>query len=70
LYNNSCFFLTEDWRHSEESVVEIMARLMAGCFSSLADCLYGGGEWTPSKGMAVAPAVPDVTLDTTAMGKY
>ncbi len=51
-------------------MVEIMARLMAGCFSSLADCLYGGGEWTPSKGMAVAPAVPDVTLDTTAMGKY
>ncbi len=44
-----------------------MAKVIFRCIS---DCLYGTGEWDPSKAVPAAPAVPEVTLDSTAMGTY
>jgi hypothetical protein len=42
-----------------------MAKILLSCIQ---DCFYGTGEWDPSKGVPVAPSVPDVTLDSSAMG--
>ena len=44
----------------------IMAQMIIKCIS---DCLYGTGDWDPHNAIPAAPPAPDVTLDSTAMGR-
>ena len=42
-----------------------MAQMIVKCIS---DCLYGTGDWDAHGAMPAATPMPDVTLDSTAMG--
>ena len=44
-----------------------MAQMIMKCIS---DCLYGTGDWDPQNALPAVPPAPDVTLDSTAMGKH
>ena len=40
------------------------------CFGSISNCFYGTGEWDSAPKVPVLPALPDVLLDTSCMGRY